>query len=1049
MLERLQELARIAATQEADIAAVERACGVVAAILDAEEAYVLRSGDPHFVRLGCACNPTTYEIKQKGYWLIWRDAVTHPEYAAGMFDARDRLIGAARPIAPGVARTHLAARLPGDEGDSGLLVVRGPWARGLSAEQVRAVEVVRPILAQLVRGVLDGEHRSRQRAQLEALADVSRAFNDAGAAEDVLDALATALAKASGFDWINIVMYNDACDAVVARSMNTARHSSTDTAAVFREGRGLRERDEIAMGVELVRRGANVLLPDVFAPGLESVPNAELIGDALPFLQKYWERGHVLSIAMLPIVFQGRALGMVHFSSSTQRAFGVPEVEFLAALVSQAATAIKGLQLYRDLQQSREDLRWSEERFRSLVQNASDLVTIVDAEGTLRYSSPSVERLMGYRPDEWWGRSALTLVHPDDIERAVTSLRLVADEPGVHPPTVLRLKHGDGSWRYLEMTANNLLDVPSVAGIVYNARDITERWDAEQALRESEERFRSLVQHASDLITVIDVDTTVMYQSPSMRRVLGHEAEKMIGTRLAALMHPDDVPRIVAMLGEVMSKAGSVVLGEVRARHADGSWRQIELSSTDQRSNPGIRGIVLNSRDVTERKLLEEQLRHQALHDPLTQLANRTRFTDRLEHGLLRAARMETRVAVLFMDLDNFKGVNDSLGHSAGDRLLTEVAERVQACLRPSDTIARLGGDEFAVLLEDVVDAEDATTVAQRIFDTLRAPFALEGKELTVRASIGIAVSETRGADAKAEALLRDADVAMYVAKSHGKGRYEVFEPDMQIAMVERLALLSDLQRAFERDEYVVHYQPMVLLRSGQLIGVEALVRWRHPTRGLLPPGDFIPLAEESGVILELGLWVLREACRQAAAWQAMYACDPPWTISVNVSVKQLQHPSFVADVAEVLRTSGIDPRTLVLEITESVMMQDAVATMDLLGRIKSLGVRLAIDDFGTGYSSLSYLRQFPFDLLKIDKSFIDDVGAPVQHKELTKAIIELGKTLDLELVAEGIERPEQLSRLQTLDCELGQGFYFAEPLEAAEVEELLRGTRARPDAAA
>jgi diguanylate cyclase (GGDEF)-like protein/PAS domain S-box-containing protein len=929
-----------------------------------------------------------------------------------------------------------------------MLVVRGPWPKGLAQEQVDAIEVLRPIMAHLVCGVLDNQHRLRQRAQLEALANVSRAFTEASSADNVLDSLTTALAQASGFDWVTLVMYSADCDDIVARSMNTARHSTTETAAVFREGRGLRTSGEIAMGVELARRGGKVLLSDIFSPDIDRVENVDLIGDVLPYLQKNWERGHVLSCAMLPISFQERALGMVTFSSSTQRSFDSAEVEFLSALVSQAATAIKGLQLYEDLQQSREQLRRSEERFRSLVQNASDLVTIVDPDGVLLYASPSVERLMGYQPDEWVGKSILSLVHPDDTHRATQAIAAVSAQPGVHDPAVLRLRHADGTWRYLEATANNLLDVPSVAGIVYNARDITERWDAEQALRRSEERFRSLVQNASDLITVVDVDSTVTYQSPSARRVLGYDPGDLVGTKLADLIHPDDLTKILAMLSDVMSRSGSVVLGEARVRHADGSWRHIEFSSTDQCGNPAIRGVVLNTRDVTERKLLEEQLRHQALHDPLTQLANRTRFTDRLEHALLRAARTGHKVAVLFMDLDNFKSVNDSLGHSAGDRLLTQVAERVQSCLRPTDTIARLGGDEFAILLEDVIDEHDATVVTERIFEVLQSSFELEGKELLVRASIGIAVSDAGAHEAKAEALLRDADVAMYVAKSRGKGRFELFEPDMQIAMMERLALLSDLQRALEREEFALHYQPMVLLKTGQLMGVEALVRWRHPTRGLMAPGDFIPLAEESGVILDLGIWVLREACFQAKAWQALYASDPPWTISVNVSVKQLQHPTFVADVAEVLRASGIDPRTLVLEITESVMMQDVTATMALLRKLKGLGVRLAIDDFGTGYSSLSYLRQFPFDLLKIDKSFIDDVGVIVNQKELTSAIIELGKTLDMELVAEGIERRDQLTRLQTLDCEMGQGFLFAEPMEAAAVERLLREGAERSDAA-
>jgi predicted signal transduction protein with EAL and GGDEF domain len=370
--------------------------------------------------------------------------------------------------------------------------------------------------------------------------------------------------------------------------------------------------------------------------------------------------------------------------------------------------------------------------------------------------------------------------------------------------------------------------------------------------------------------------------------------------------------------------------------------------------------------------------------------------------------------------------------------------------LRPTDTVARLGGDEFAILLEDVTSVEDATRVTRRIFDALEAPFTLEGKDLIIRASIGIAVSSEEVA-LDADTLLRDADVAMYVAKSQGKACSRIFEPSMQVSMMERLELLADLQRALERNEFVLQYQPMFLLEDQRLYGVEALVRWQHPRRGLVGPTEFIPLAEESGAILALGRWVLNQACMQAAEWQRKFPAHTTWTISVNVSVKQLQHASFVAEVADALAASGVEPGRLILEITESVMMQDVPSMLKRLGELKELGIGLAIDDFGTGYSSLSYLREFPFDLLKIDKSFIDDVGAIPNQRELTKAIIELGKTLDLELVAEGIERPDQVSRLQSMDCELGQGFYFAQPMDGEDVDLLFAsiGASHADDAAA
>lgn len=1038
MVDPLFDLTAIANRPAPSVADVEEACRIIADTLGAADAYVIRAGDPDFIRLGCACLPGDYEIKQKGYWLVWRQLVTNPEVPVGAFEVADRLVRDGRVLEDGQRAGYLAAILPGDESNSELLIVRRPPADGSTADQLRFLVVARTILSHLVSNVLDAERRTRKREQLEALADVSRAFNEARETDHILTEITTALAKASGFDWVTIAMFDDACSSVVDRAMNTARHSSTETAAVFREGRGVRDGGEVQLGVALARRRTNIAISDVFAADLADQPSGKLIGDALPFLQKYWGRAHILSIAMLPIMFQEKAIGIVHFSSSTKRSFAPDEVDFLTALVSQAATALKGVRLYDELEQSRDELRASEERFRSLVQNSSDLITILDVDGTLKYASPSVERLMGYRPEEWMGTNMLTLVHPEDMDRAANSLAAVIDEPGAHPPLTLRVRHNDGSWRYIEMTANNLIAVPSISGVVFNARDVTERWLAENLVRESEERFRSLVQNASDLITVIDADTTIRYQSPSIERTLGYDSGEIIGQKLSDLVHIDDVARTLATLNGAMNQANAIVTLEVRVRHRDNSWRHIELIGTDQCQNAAIGGFVLNMRDVSERKSLEQQLRYQALHDPLTKLANRTRFADRLEHALLRSGRTGNQVAVLFMDLDNFKGVNDSLGHTAGDKLLTEVAERVEACVRPGDTVARLGGDEFAILIDDVQSAESAVVVTQRVFEAMDAPFVLEGKELLVRASVGIAINRQGGQPADADSLLRDADVAMYVAKSHGKARYEIFDESMKVSMMDRLELLADLQRAVERREFVLQYQPIFLIGTGELYGLEALVRWNHPRRGLIPPTDFISLAEESGAIIGLGRWVLHETCRQAAAWCEEYPRNSQWAVSVNVSVKQLQHAGFLGEVEQVLRDSRLDPHRLILEITESVMMQEVPSMMERLRDLKQLGLRLAIDDFGTGYSSLSYLREFPFDLLKIDKAFIDDVGSLSGQKDLTSAIIELGKTLKLDLVAEGIERGDQVARLKSMECELGQGFYFARPLDADAVGRLL-----------
>jgi diguanylate cyclase (GGDEF)-like protein len=418
-----------------------------------------------------------------------------------------------------------------------------------------------------------------------------------------------------------------------------------------------------------------------------------------------------------------------------------------------------------------------------------------------------------------------------------------------------------------------------------------------------------------------------------------------------------------------------------------------------------------------------------------------------------RAVRRQRALAVLLLDLDGFKGVNDSLGHAAGDLLLTRVSDRLLDCVRPTDTVARLGGDEFAILLEDLASPNDWQVVANRMLESLRTPFDLDGKEIFVRASIGVAVQGEGGEDA--DALLRNADVAMYMAKSQGKNRFELFCPTMHSEMLRRLDIEADLRRAVETgNEFVLHYQPTVVLASGEISGVEALVRWQHPERGLVPPLDFIPIAEETGLIGQLGEWVLREACRQAVAWdvEALAAGverrEPPMTISVNLSARQLQHDSLVGMVHSVLESTGLEPGRLILEITETAVMNDHVTTIVKLQQLKELGIGLAIDDFGTGYSSLAYLRRFPIDVLKIDRSFVDGVTEGSQKAALLRTIVELGRTLNLKTVAEGIEQHDEMDQLRSLECDLGQGYYFARPLVADVVGELLRHGELRPDAA-
>ena len=475
---------------------------------------------------------------------------------------------------------------------------------------------------------------------------------------------------------------------------------------------------------------------------------------------------------------------------------------------------------------------------------------------------------------------------------------------------------------------------------------------------------------------------------------------------------------------------------EFRIQHTDGTWRTMEAIGRNLLDDPAVAGIVINHRDVTERTVLEAQLTRQAFHDALTGLPNRALFTDRVSHALKRRGRQHRGVVVLFVDLDDFKAINDSLGHQAGDRLLQEVGERLRTTVRPGDTVARLGGDEFAFLLEDVSDPADAEEVADRVAISLGAPLAVGGVEVALRASVGIAVAED--SDTAAD-LLRDADTAMYTAKARGGGSHERFVPAMREAAISRFELGTDLRRAIDRQEFVLHYQPVVDLRLGRILGFEALVRWQHPTRGLLSPAGFIPAAEATGLIVPIGRWVLEEACRQAHAWQLATLTEPPLTMSANLSARELREPGLIEGVADILERTGVDPATIVLEITETSMVEDADGAIATLRALKALGVRLAIDDFGTGYSSLSYLRRLPVDVLKLDRSFVVPSGRGDRESALVDAVFRLGRSLGLVTIAEGIEDAEQRDRLISLGCRVGQGYLFARPMAEPAALEFLR----------
>ena len=589
------------------------------------------------------------------------------------------------------------------------------------------------------------------------------------------------------------------------------------------------------------------------------------------------------------------------------------------------------------------------------------------------------------------------------------------------------------SSRELSIDLTNAIEtLAAQVGLALDRVELSESFHAHR----SEVRFQTLVQNASDVILIARPDTTITYQTPSAQRILGFEPGSLEGTRLTSLIHPNDKEQALAAYSGLAFRSGTAITAEWRIRTADGAWRHTEVVANNLLGEPTVEGIVLTLRDVTERKALEDALKHQAFHDALTGLANRALFRDRLEHALARAARSLTSLAVLFLDLDDFKLVNDSLGHGAGDELLVAVAARLMGSLRTGDTAARFGGDEFAVLLEETNDPEDAYLAAERILADLRPPLWVKERSMTVHASVGIAYSKI-GAEDPAE-LLQAADVAMYAAKARGKNCYEVYQPGLQTAVTDRLERTADLQRAVDEGEFVLHYQPIVSLDGGESIALEALIRWVHPERGLLLPKEFIALAEETGLIIPIGRWVLGEACKKVRAWQQDHGLADRLRVSVNISARHFQHEGLLEDVSKALRASHLDPSCLVLEITESVLVHDAESVISRMHDLKNLGLRFAVDDFGTGYSSLSYLKRFPIDILKVDKSFVDDVGESDKALALTKAIVQLGKSLNLDTVAEGIEKSHQLDGLRALGCRYGQGFLFARPVAPEDMDRLL-----------
>jgi diguanylate cyclase (GGDEF)-like protein/PAS domain S-box-containing protein len=558
--------------------------------------------------------------------------------------------------------------------------------------------------------------------------------------------------------------------------------------------------------------------------------------------------------------------------------------------------------------------------------------------------------------------------------------------------------------------------------------------DSEQRHQAQKERFfESAVKNSSDVVTFLDEKGFVRKQGPSIRQVLGLDPEELLGRKFGNFVHPEDLESARSrFLSVLRGGLGASERLECRVRRADGAWRDVDSVLTNLLDDPDVRAVVLNTRDISDRVALERELQHQALSDALTGLPNRALLLDRAAHALIRGALTGRPLALLYLDLDDFKVVNEGLGHSAGDQLLITVGQRLAANTLPGDTVAHLGGDEFVILLEDGEMPRAAELVAQRILKALSEPIGVGENQVPIRASIGIAFAEP--GQHSPDTLLRNADLAMYMAKGNGKGRFEYFQRDMHEQAIKRLHVEAELRHALDAGELEVFFQPIVESATGAMIGAEALVRWRHPERGLVPPFEFIPVAESTGLIVPLDNFVLLEACRQIQTWAEDGLVKDTFYVSVNVSAVQLLDEGIITDVIRALEQSGLNPAQLALEVTETMLVENYETAVSLLGSLKQLGLRLALDDFGTGYSSLSYLTNFPVDIIKIDKSFVDRIAESEQGAQMVRVVIDLADALNLTTVAEGIEQQEQLDVLRELRCYAFQGYLFAKPMPAAEM---------------
>ncbi len=825
-------------------------------------------------------------------------------------------------------------------------------------------------------------------------------------------------------DWCTISLLDR--DGVLTRS--AVVHADPAKAALAEELRQHPFDPDATYGMPLtVRSGRSLLESDLTEAAWASPMSADYV--------RVQRALGMTSLINVPLIARGKILGGIGFvSGDSGRRYTTDDLVLAEEIARRAAIAIDNAQLYRSTQVA-------EAEYRTLVEQMPAVLYRIPLDGSTTdlYVSPQIEQLIDYTVDDW--RSSETFrhenIHPADRPHYMAE---VARTDQTHEVF-------DLEYRYLSKTGEPVW-VRNLAHVIVDDAGNPAAWQgfitsidrqkrAEMALRESEQRFRRMFDDAAIGMAVLGLDGRIQEINPALCAMAGYRTQDLIGRSSLELVHPDDRHITPPYLQQLLQGAIPSFAIEERLLHGDGSWLWCLVHIAAVHDDAGRPLYTLaHIQDISTRKELESQLRHQALHDALTGLPNRALLLDRLNQEVARARRGGPPPAILFVDLDNFKVINDSLGHAAGDVLLVAVARRLRELVREIDTVARFGGDEFVIVLGAPVDAAGAIDVAHRINAAMTQPFRIQGRSISVTTSIGIAT----GLDAQIDRndLLRHADIALYRAKARGKNTFELFDDSMHAAAIRRLELESELREALVRSEFALHYQPKIALQSGAIVGAEALVRWLHPTRGMISPMEFIPIAEETGLILALGAWIVREACGHGAEYLRHYRGHEPFTISINLSGRQFAQPDMVELLSAVLQETGLPPANLTIEITESVAMGDAETTIARLQQLKGLGVNLSVDDFGTGYSSLAYLQRFPVDVLKIDRSFIAQLGEAAAATAIVTAMISLAHTLGLRVVAEGVETLQQLQVLRNLGCDRAQGYYFSKPIPSAAFAALL-----------